>query len=70
MTSTDYGDFFIAGVVGAILAVDRQPQLIAAALTFAAAELWNQLFLVTDSLPNTTPPALVMIGVEIWRRRR
>jgi hypothetical protein len=69
-TSTDYGDFFIAGVVGAILAVDRRPQLLAAALTFAAAELWNQLFLVTDSLPNTVPPAAVLVGFELWSRRR
>jgi hypothetical protein len=69
-TSTDYGDFFIAGVVGAILAVERWPQLLAAALTFAAAELWNQLFLVTDSLPNTVPPAAVLVGFELWSRRR
>jgi len=34
-----------------------------------AAEAWNQLFLVVDSLPNTTAPALVLIGWEVWRRR-
>src|SRR5215217_6551350 len=42
-TATDYGDFFIAGVVGAILAFERRPQVVAAVLTLAAAELWNQL---------------------------
>jgi hypothetical protein len=68
-TATDYGDFFIAGVVGGILAVERRPQLIAAALTFVAAELWNQLFLVVDSLPGTVPPALVLVGFELWGRR-
>ena len=68
-TSTDYGDFFIAGVVGGILAFDRRPQVIAAVLTFAAAELWNQLFLVVDSLPGTVPPAAVLVGFELWSRR-
>ena len=33
-------------------------------------ELWNQLFLVTDSLPNTVPPAAVLVGFELWSRRR
>ena len=68
-TATDYGDFFIAGVVGGILAFDRRPQAIAAVLTFAAAELWNQLFLVVDSLPGTVPPAAVLVGFELWSRR-
>jgi len=68
-TATDYGDFFIAGVVGAILAFDRRPQALAALLTFAAAELWNQLFLVVDSLPGTVPPAAVLVGFELWSRR-
>ena len=68
-TATDYGDFFIAGVVGAILAFERRPQVLAAALTLALAELWNQLFLVVDSLPGTVPPALVLVGFELWSRR-
>jgi hypothetical protein len=68
-TATDYGDFFIAGVVGGILALERRPQVAAAVLTFAAAELWNQLFLVVDSLPGTVPPALVLVGIEVWSRR-
>jgi len=68
-TATDYGDFFIAGVVGAILAFERRPQVLAAALTLALAELWNQLFLVVDSLPGTVPPTLVLVGFELWSRR-
>jgi hypothetical protein len=67
--ATDYGDFFLAGLVGAILAVERGPQLAAAVAMLVAAEAWNQLFLVVDSLPNTTAPALVLIGWEVWRRR-
>ena len=66
--STDYGDYFVAGLVGAILAAERAPQAIAALATFAAAELFNQLFLVVDSLPGTVPPAVVM--VVFWVRGR
>jgi hypothetical protein len=67
--ATDYGDYFVAGLVGAIIAVDRGPQLVAAVVMLPVAEAWNQLFLVVDSLPNTTAPALVLIGAELWRRR-
>jgi hypothetical protein len=69
-TATDYGDYFIAGLVGGIFAADRRPQALAALLTLVAAEAWNQLFLVTDHLPNTVPPAAVLVGFEIWERRR
>jgi hypothetical protein len=68
--STDYGDYFVAGVVGAILAVERRPQALAAVATLAAAEAWNQLFLVVDSLPGTVPPTAVLLGFEVWSRRR
>ena len=67
--ATDYGDYFVAGLVGAILAAERGPQLAAAVIMLPVAEAWNQLFLVVDSLPNTTAPALVLIGAEVWRRR-
>lgn len=67
--STDYGDFFVAGLVGGILAVDRRPQALAAAAVFAAAQAFNQLFLVVDSLPGTVPPALVLLAFEIAPRR-
>ncbi|MGH2802802.1 MAG: hypothetical protein ACRDL4_07135 [Thermoleophilaceae bacterium] len=64
--STDYGDFFVAGLVGGILAVERRPQAVAAVATLVAAQAFNQLFLVVDSLPGTVPPALVML-VASWR---
>jgi hypothetical protein len=69
-TATDYGDFFVAGLVGAILAAERRPQAIAAVATLVAAEAWNQLFLVVDSLPGTVPPAVVLLASEAWHRRR
>ena len=68
--STDYGDYFVAGLVGAILAAERRPQVLAALLTLSAAQAFNQLFLVVDSLPGTVPPAVVMLGFELWYRRR
>jgi hypothetical protein len=67
-SSLDYGDFFAAGVVGAILAAERVRQVPAALACLAFALLWNQLFLVTDSLPATVPPAAVLLGVELTRR--
>jgi hypothetical protein len=67
--STDYGDYFVAGLVGAILAAERRPQALAAAATFVAAQVFNQLFLVVDSLPGTVPPAAVLLAFEAWHRR-
>lgn len=67
--ATDYGDFFVAGLVGGILAVDRRPQAVAAVATFAFAQAFNQLFLVVDSLPGTVPPALVLLAFEARQSR-
>jgi hypothetical protein len=67
--STDYGDFFVAGLVGGILALERRPQAVAALATSAVAQAFNQLFLVVDSLPGTVPPALVLLAFEIRQRR-
>jgi hypothetical protein len=67
--STDYGDYFVAGLVGGILAADRRPQVVAALATFVVAQAFNQLFLVVDSLPGTVPPALVMLAFEVRQRR-
>jgi hypothetical protein len=68
--STDYGDYFIAGLVGGILAAERRPQALLALATLIAAEAWNQLFLVVDSLPGTVPPCAVLLASEVWYRRR
>jgi hypothetical protein len=68
--STDYGDYFISGVVGGILAAERRNQALAALATLVALEAWNQLFIVVDSLPGTVPPTAVMLAFEAWHRRR
>ena len=66
--STDYGDFFVAGLVGGILAAERRPQALAALAMFVVAQAFNQLFLVVDSLPGTVPPALVLLAFEAFIR--
>jgi hypothetical protein len=68
--SLGYGDFFAAAVVGGILAAERAPQLASALALLAVSLAWDQLFLIYDVLPATIPPALVLVGVELLRRRR
>jgi predicted lipid-binding transport protein (Tim44 family) len=59
-----YGDFLAAGVLGGILAAEGAPGFRWALAVFAVGLAWNQLFLVTDVLPATVPPALVLIARE------
>jgi hypothetical protein len=68
--STDYGDYFVAGLVGGILAAERRPLALAALAVFVAAQAFNQLFLVVDSLPGTVPPALVLLAFQARHDRR
>jgi len=63
-----YGDFLAAAVVGGILAVERKPQLVLAGVLLVLSVAWDQLFLIYDVLPATVPPAILLIGVEAWKR--
>ncbi len=63
-SSLGYGDFLAAAVLGGILAAERAPQVRWAVAVLAAALAWDQLFLVTDLLPATVPPALVLLARE------
>jgi hypothetical protein len=69
--AVDYGDFFAAGLAGAVVAAERRPQLAAALAMFVVSQLFNQLFLVVDTLPATVPPAIVLVGFGLlqpsWR---
>jgi hypothetical protein len=67
-----YGDLFIAGTLGALLAVavGRSWQLRAAALAALLALAFDLLFLLVDELPATVPVALTLIVVMLARRRR
>ena len=60
----DYGDFFAAGLAGAVVAAERGPWLAAAVAMWLISQAFNQLFLVTDILPMTVPPAIVVVGLS------
>jgi hypothetical protein len=72
--SMGYGDLFVAGVLGALLARQAARQRVAALLTLALASCFDVLFLVLYELPATVPVALALIIMEAWawrsRRRR
>jgi len=65
-----YGDLFIAGVFGALLAAEGRRQGRAALLTFALAACFDLLFLVLDTLPATVPVALALLVTEYRGRQR
>jgi len=68
-----YGDLFIAGVFGALVAAearaDRMAPLRAALLTLAIAAAFDLLFLTLDVLPATVPVALALIARELRNSR-
>jgi hypothetical protein len=67
-----YGDLFIAGVLGGLLAatLGRVWQLRAAALTAVLALGFDLLFFLVDELPATVPVASALILVILRRRWR
>ncbi len=60
-----YGDFFVAGLLGALLAADARRQREGALLTLVLAALFDLLFLVINELPATVPVALALIVMEV-----
>jgi hypothetical protein len=67
-----YGDLFVAGALGGLLAVavTRRVQLRAAALTALLALGFDLLFFFVDELPATAPVALALIITVLSRRVR
>jgi hypothetical protein len=65
--SMGYGDVFVAGVLGGILAAERQRQLTAAALVLILSILWDLLFLHFNTLPATVPIAVAT--ALLWLKR-
>jgi hypothetical protein len=65
--SLGYGDFFAAGVLGAVLAAEGRRQLPAAVLLLVVGLAWDLLFWVYDTLPATVPVAVVLVVLEVWR---
>lgn len=68
--SLGYGDLFVAGLLGAVLAGNRRLQWSTALLTLVLAGLFDLLFFVLSELPATVPVALALIVEETWRWRR
>lgn len=66
--SLGYGDLFVAGLLGAVLASSRRRQWSTALLTLVLAGLFDLLFLVLHELPATVPVALALIVEEAWTR--
>jgi hypothetical protein len=66
--SLGYGDLFVAGLLGAVLASNRRRQLGTALLTLVLAGLFDLLFFVLHELPATVPVALALIVSEAWTR--
>jgi hypothetical protein len=67
--SMGYGDMFVAGLLGAVLARERRGQWPMALLTLVIAGAFDLLFFVLNELPATVPVALALIVGELWRRR-
>jgi hypothetical protein len=63
-----FGDIFVAGVFGAILAAEGLPQRPAARLTLAIALAFDLLFFAVDLLPATVPVAAALLLTEAARR--
>jgi hypothetical protein len=70
--SMGYGDVFVAGVLGGVLAVEGRPQVRAALLVLACSILWDLLFFAYDTLPATVPVAAALVILETvqWATRR
>lgn len=66
--SMGYGDLFVAGLLGALLAADRRRQWRGALLTLVIAALFDLLFLAISELPATVPVALALIVLEAAER--
>jgi hypothetical protein len=67
--SMGYGDLFVAGLLGAVLAREGRRQDWPALLTLVLAGLFDLLFFVVAELPATVPVAVALIVVEVWAWR-
>ncbi len=65
-----YGDLFIAGVLGGLLAANLRPQAGAGLLAATLAMAFDLLFFFVNELPATVPVAVTLIVLELRRRRR
>lgn len=64
--SLGYGDLFVAGLLGAVLAREGRRQWPMALLTLLVAGAFDLLFFWLNELPATVPIALALIIGEAW----
>jgi hypothetical protein len=64
-----YGDLFVAGLAGALLARNRRLQNRAALLVIVLAVAGDLAFFRVTEFPATVPVAVAVVVVEIWTRR-
>jgi hypothetical protein len=62
--SLGYGDVFVAGLLGGVLAARGMRQGRAALLVLALAMLWDLMFYVVDTIPATVPVAVALLIVR------
>jgi hypothetical protein len=67
--SMGYGDVFVAGVLGGVLAAEGRRQLPAAALVLVLSILWDLLFLHFNTLPATVPIAVATLLLWLIPKR-
>jgi len=69
--SMGYGDVFVAGVLGAVLAVEGRRRWPIALVVFVFAALWDLLFLIDsiNTLPASVPVAAALLVSEAWSAR-
>lgn len=65
-----YGDLFIAGMLGGLIAADGSGRRRASLLALVFALSFNLLFFFVSELPATVPIALTLIVNELWGRGR
>jgi hypothetical protein len=68
--SLGYGDLFVAGVLGGVLAAEGARAWRWALVTWVLAEAWTLMFYVTDTIPATVPVAVALILRELLRAGR
>jgi hypothetical protein len=68
--SLGYGDLFVAGLLGAVLARECRRQGPMALLTLVLAGAFDLLFFFVHELPATVPVAVALILSESWRWHR
>ena len=62
-----YGDFFVAALLGALLAARARQAGAAAVIAVLAALAFDLLFFAVNELPATVPVAVVLLGFELRR---